>query len=113
MIIEKSLRKSIEIEQTRSIIKSIANHAKILIKLSSKGKKEKRSEKVFCRTEKVLNRKFQATKPLEKLVTDITHLPFGKKMMYLSSIVDLYNGEIIAYKISEKQDQQLVRPENT
>ncbi|WP_199897323.1 IS3 family transposase [Listeria grayi] len=73
-----------------------------------KEKKEKKIGNVFYRTANVLNRKFQATKPLERLVTDITYLPFGKKMMYLSSIMDLYNGEIIAYKISEKQDQQLV-----
>ena len=29
-------------------------------------------------------------------------------MMYLSSIMDLYNGEIVAYSISDKQDVNFV-----
>ncbi len=56
----------------------------------------------------VLNRQFHAERPLQKLVTDITYLPFGPKMLYLSSIQDLYNGEIIAYTIGEKQDTDFV-----
>ncbi len=51
-----------------------------------------------------LNREFHAERPLEKLVTDITYLPYGGKMLYLSSIQDLYNGEIIAYTISDRQN---------
>ena len=58
--------------------------------------------------ENVLNVDFNATRPLEKLVTDITYLPFGKSMLYLSSIMDLYNREIIAYTISDKQDLECV-----
>lgn len=48
----------------------------------------------------LLNREFEAMKPNEKWVTDITefHL-FGQKI-YLSPILDLYNGEIISYDIS-------------
>lgn len=50
----------------------------------------------------VINRNFAATKPDQKWATDITefHL-FGKKV-YLSPVLDMYNGEIIAYEISEK-----------
>jgi transposase InsO family protein len=56
----------------------------------------------------VLQRQFHATKPMQKLVTDITYLPFGGKMLYLSSILDLYNSEIVAYSLSERQDTELV-----
>lgn len=52
----------------------------------------------------VLNGDFKATQPLEKLVSDITYLPWGEHSLYLSSIMDLYNGEIIAYTIGPKQD---------
>ncbi|HDR5277986.1 TPA: IS3 family transposase [Bacillus thuringiensis] len=58
--------------------------------------------------ENLLNRNFQANKPNEKWVTDITYLPFGTAMLYLSSIMDLYNNEIIAYEISNRQDVTLV-----
>lgn len=48
----------------------------------------------------LLQRHFTAQRPLEKLVTDVTefHL-FGQKI-YLSSILDLYNREIVSYNIS-------------
>ncbi len=36
------------------------------------------------------------------------HLPFGGKMLYLSSVLDLYNGEIVAYSIADRQDTSLV-----
>lgn len=59
----------------------------------------------------VLNRleqNFKATKSNEKWVTDITYIPFGQSMMYLSSIMDLYNNEIIAFRIGHSQDVSLV-----
>ncbi|EFE56446.1 Integrase core domain protein [Streptococcus oralis] len=56
----------------------------------------------------MLDRDFQADKPMEKLVTDITYLYFGNCRLYLSSIMDLYNREIVAYTISECQDTDFV-----
>lgn len=56
----------------------------------------------------LLNGNFQATKSNEEWVTDITYFPFGTKMFYLSSIMDLYNKEIIAYKINNRQDVTFV-----
>ena len=55
-------------------------------------------------TENKLNREFQVEKPLEKLVTDITYLYF----VYLSSVMDLYNREMVAYTISDCQDTDFV-----
>lgn len=56
----------------------------------------------------ILSRKFIATKPNEKWVTDITefHL-FGEKL-YLSPVLDLFNGEIIAYNIQSRPTYKLV-----
>lgn len=49
----------------------------------------------------LLNRNFTAKDPYEKWATDITefHL-FGRKI-FLSPILDLYNGEVISYTISD------------
>jgi len=58
--------------------------------------------------EHLLKRQFEADAPMQKLVTDITYLPFGGKTLYLSSILDLFNGEIVAYSISDKQDTEFV-----
>ncbi len=60
--------------------------------------------KPYYVTENKLDRDFKAEKPLEKLVTDMTYLYFGNCKLYLSSIMDLYNREIVAYTISDCQD---------
>jgi len=73
-----------------------------------KVKKRKKTGQPYMIAQNLLNREFIAEKPLEKLVTDITYLPFGGKNLYLSSILDVYNGEIIAYTIGEKQDVSFV-----
>ena len=54
------------------------------------------------------DRDFQADKPMEKLVTDISYLYFGNCRLYLSSIMELYNREIVAYTISDCQDTDFV-----
>ncbi|MCR6106110.1 IS3 family transposase [Salipaludibacillus agaradhaerens] len=56
----------------------------------------------------LLEQHFSAESSNQKWVTDITYLPYGEKMLYLSTIMDLYNNEIIAYRISDKQDLSLV-----
>lgn len=56
----------------------------------------------------VLDRNFKTESPLEKLATDITYLPWGEAHLYLSSIMDLYDGQIIAYTIGNVQDIEFV-----
>lgn len=73
-----------------------------------KVKKRKKMGQTFKVVENKLNRQFNSNERFQKLVTDITYLPFGGKKLYLSSIMDLYNGEIIAYNIGEKQDINFV-----
>ena len=64
--------------------------------------------KPYYVTKNKLGRDFQADKPLEKLIADITYLYFGKCKLYLSSIMNLYNREIVAYTISDCQDTDFV-----
>ena len=56
----------------------------------------------------LLKQNFEAVAPNLRWVTDITYLPFGDTMLYLSTILDLYNNEVIAYKVSDNQTTQLV-----
>mgnify|MGYP003949633475 CR=1 FL=1 len=46
--------------------------------------------------------------PNEKWVTDNTYLIFNGQKLYLSAIKDLYNNEIVAYQISQRNDRKLV-----
>ena len=52
----------------------------------------------------LLQRQFKASQPLQKLATDITEFKVKDKKLYLSPIIDLFNGEIISYKLSERAD---------
>lgn len=44
----------------------------------------------------ILKREFEATKPFEKLTTDVTEFNINDTKVYLSPIMDLYNREIIS-----------------
>ena len=50
----------------------------------------------------ILQRSFKADKPNKKWSTDITEFSLFGRKLYLSPIIDLYNGEIISYKVSER-----------
>ncbi|WP_407271886.1 DDE-type integrase/transposase/recombinase [Radiobacillus sp. PE A8.2] len=45
---------------------------------------------------------------LRKWTTDISYLYVGRTRLYLCAILDLFNNEIIAYNISDKNDNELV-----
>ena len=49
----------------------------------------------------LLKRNFKADKPNQKWVTDITEFKVNNEKLYLSPIIDLFNGEIISYNISK------------
>ena len=48
----------------------------------------------------LLNRDFTTARPNEKWVTDVTEFALFGKKLYLSPILDLYNGEIVSYSLS-------------
>ncbi len=50
----------------------------------------------------LLNRDFHAERPSQKWVTDVTEFSLFGQKLYLSPIVDLYNGYLVSYTISER-----------
>lgn len=50
----------------------------------------------------LLNRDFYAEKPNQKWTTDITEFSLFGEKTYLSPILDMFNGEIISYVISDR-----------
>ena len=62
--------------------------------------------------ENVLNREFHADAPNEKWLTDVTEFKYyvgsEVKKLYLSAILDLYDKRIVAYKIGDSNNNQLV-----
>uniref|UniRef100_UPI001C048093 IS3 family transposase n=1 Tax=Mesomycoplasma hyorhinis TaxID=2100 RepID=UPI001C048093 len=57
----------------------------------------------------ILNRNFVATQPNQKWTIDVTEFsgPFGKA--YLSPILDMFNGEVIAWDLSTSANNQQIR----
>lgn len=70
-------------------------------------KKFKRPKEQSLIKENLLNRDFTASKPGEKFVTDITYIPTQRTMAYLCTVIDLFNNEPVAWKVSDSQDKSL------
>lgn len=50
----------------------------------------------------ILARKFSAAAPNQKWVTDVTEFRVAGRKLYLAPILDLYNGEIVAFETSTR-----------
>lgn len=48
----------------------------------------------------ILERDFKASSPNQKWVTDVTQINIKQTKLYLSPLLDLFNGEVISYNIS-------------
>ena len=83
--------------------------------LLSKVRRKKFSEEVYAtrravkkmRIPDLVARHFFSSLPRRVFVQDITYLPCLEGMLYLNTIVDLYNAEIVAFAISKHPDTQL------
>ena len=56
----------------------------------------------------LLQRDFKAEKPCQKWVTDVTEFALLGQKVYLSAILDLYNGEVVSYSYSYRPNYALV-----
>ncbi|MGN7308874.1 IS3 family transposase, partial [Bacillus subtilis] len=93
------------------------NHKKVLrlmqmLGIQSRIRRKRRSSSSYTPAQRVaenlLKRDFSAEKPNQKWVTDITQYRVGERWIYLSAIKDLFNNEIVAYEIGERNDNELV-----
>lgn len=57
----------------------------------------------------LIRRNFRAERMNQKWVTDMTEFKVGTKKLYLSPIMDLYNGEIVSYEKSESPTPRMFR----
>ena len=81
----------------------------------SSVRRRKYTEEVYAERRKLdamripdlIRRDFSAMEPGKRFVEDITYLPSLEGTMYLNSIVDLYNSEIVAWGISDHPDAAL------
>lgn len=99
-------RRILAILQQRGYIINHKTVLKLMKSLNLKGKQRKNDKyhsykgEVGKVAENILNRDFTASKPYEKITTDVTQFKVGDEKIYLAPIMDLYNREIISYSIS-------------
>ncbi|MBQ9652906.1 MAG: IS3 family transposase [Bacteroidales bacterium] len=56
----------------------------------------------------VINRDFHADAPDQKWATDVTQVKIKDSWVYLSPVLDMFNGEIVSYVISDRPDLKMV-----
>ena len=91
------------------------NHKKVLRimhknNILAKVRRKKRkfnSEATSVIVSNILKRDFIAKSLNTKWFTDITYLKFSDKTLYLSAIMDGFNGKIVSYKIADNQEVAL------
>jgi len=97
-------------------IRLVVNHKAILRIMNKYGllaeirrrRKYKKMGEYLHRYENILNREFEASKPNQKWVTDISYIHTGEGILYLSIIRDLFDRSIIAHKTGAEQSVNLV-----
>ena len=63
------------------------------------------------KAENLIQRQFEAAKPMEKCYTDVTEfaIPASTQKLYLSPVLDGFNSEIIAYHLSTSPNLEQVK----
>ena len=56
----------------------------------------------------ILNRDFKADCPYSKLATDVSQISIGQQKSFLSPIIDMFNGEILSYNVSDRADLEQI-----
>ena len=56
----------------------------------------------------IIDRDFAADRPYQKLATDVTQVTIEGRKAYLSPILDMCNGEILAYTITQVPNMEMV-----
>lgn len=105
--IKALLRKNFGIKLNRNTVQRLMQKHNLQCRIKPKRKWKSQGETEVV-APNVLARDFIASEPNEKWVTDITYIQYGSNTLYLSTILDLYNNEIVAYKLYDHQQTELV-----
>lgn len=81
-------------------IRSVARKRKIFRKLAK--------AQIYHHYENILQRKFSASQPNQKWVTDITYIATREGWAYLSTIQDLFDGFIVSHHLGRENSLSLV-----
>ena len=80
-------------------------------KMGHKRKYSSFKGEIGKKAENLIQRRFEASKPMEKCYTDVTEftIPNSTQKLYLSPVLDGFNSEIIAYHLSTSPNLEQVK----
>ncbi|RIW26373.1 IS3 family transposase, partial [Bacillus salacetis] len=105
--ITKLLKRKFHISLHRNTVQRIMRKHHLQCRVKPKRKWKSQGESIII-APNLLQRNFKAALPNQKWVTDITYIQYGTSTLYLSTIIDLFNNEIVAYKLYTHQQTPLV-----
>ena len=74
----------------------------LTVRIRRKRKYSSYQGEIGKKAENLIQRQFEASKPMEKCYTDVTEfaIPASSQKLYLSPVLDGFNSEIIAFNLS-------------
>ncbi|NMO79544.1 IS3 family transposase [Niallia alba] len=105
--IKELLKRNYQIKLNRNTVQRIMQKYHLQCRVKQKRKWKSQGESVIV-APNLLQREFYASNPKEKWVTDITYIQYGPDTLYLSTIMDLFNIQIVAYRLYPHQQTSLV-----
>jgi putative transposase len=89
-------------------IKRLRQQMEIRCKQKRKFKATTNSNHNLPVAENLLNQTFDATRPNEAWVTDITYIPTAEGWLYLAGVKDIFTCEIVGYAMGARMTKELV-----
>ncbi|QWB29182.1 MULTISPECIES: IS3 family transposase [Exiguobacterium] len=105
--IKALLQQIYQLKANRNTVQKIMQKHHLQCRIKPKRRWKSQGERIITAPD-LIKRDFTASKPNQKWVTDITYIQYGSTTKYLSTIMDLFNNEIVAYKLYEHQQTSLV-----
>lgn len=93
---------------SEKVIRRIMAEENLLVKIKRSKKYNSYRGEISASVPNLIQRDFQADKPNEKWLTDITELAIPAGKVYLSPVVDCFDGMLPCWKISTIPDSVLV-----
>ena len=93
---------------SEKVIRRIMSEEKLIVPYKKKKRYKSYIGEITPAVPNLIKRKFHAEKPNEKWLTDITEFQIPNAKIYLSPIIDCYDGMVISWSTSTVPDAKLV-----
>ena len=92
-------------------VQRLMNVLNLQARIRQKRKYSSHKGDIGKKADNLIQRQFEASKPMEKCYTDVTEfaIPASTQKLYLSPVLDGFNSEIVAYNLSTSPNLEQVK----